>query len=64
MRATLSPNIAACAEAVLLETTKAYAEPNRSVPELRELIKSSTRVDPLKDFAEAVREGLQRFSYV
>ena len=56
MRAMSSPNIVACAERVLLETTGAYFEPNRTVPELRELIKSGTGVDPLKDFAEAARE--------
>ncbi|MBV9248274.1 MAG: hypothetical protein JO227_03365 [Acetobacteraceae bacterium] len=56
MRALSSPRIVACAEQVLLETTSAYFEPNRTVPELRELIKSGTGIDPLKDFAEAVRE--------
>ena len=55
MRAMSSADIVASAERVLLETTGAYFEPNRTVPELRELIKSGTGVDPLKDFAEAVR---------
>src|SRR6201982_12401 len=62
MRVTSSPNIVACAERVLVETTSAYFEPNRTVPELRELIRSGTGVDPLKDFAEAVREELRRVS--
>ncbi len=56
MRAMSSSNIIACAERVLLKTTDAYFEPNRTVPELRELIKTGTGVDPLKDFAEAARE--------
>ena len=62
MRAMSSSDIVACAEKVLVETTGAYFEPNRSVPELRELIKTGTAIDPLKDFAEAVREELRRHS--
>jgi hypothetical protein len=64
MRVISSPDIVAFAEQVLLETSKAYFEPNCTVPELRELIKSSTRVDPLKDFAQAVREEFRRFAHV
>jgi hypothetical protein len=60
MRVTSSSAIVACAERVLVETTGAYFEPNRTVPELRELIKSGTDIDPLKDFAEVVREELRR----
>ena len=61
MRVMSSPRIVSCAEQALLETTGAYSEPNRTVPELRELIKVGTRIDPLKDFAEAVREEVMRF---
>ena len=64
MRVLSSPNIVACAERILLETTDAYFEPNRTVPELRELIKSGTGVDPLKDFAEAVREERRQYAHV
>jgi hypothetical protein len=60
MRAISASNVVACAERVLVETTGAYFEPNRTVPELRELIKSGTGVDPLKDFAEAVREEVRQ----
>lgn len=62
MRAMSSSKIVGCAERTLLETTEAYFEPNRTVPELRELIKSGTGVDPLKDFAEAVREERRQFA--
>jgi len=62
MRVISSSAIVTCAERVLVETTGAYSEPNRTVPELRELIKSGTGVDPLKDFAEAVREEMRRFA--
>jgi hypothetical protein len=58
MSAISSHNIVACAERVLLEMTGAYFEPNRTVPELRELIKSGTGADPLKDFAEAARRSV------
>jgi hypothetical protein len=64
MRVLSSPDIVACAERVLFETTGAYFEPNRTVPELRELIRTGTGVDPLKDFAEAVREEHRRFAYI
>ena len=64
MRVMSSPRIVACAERVLLETTDAYFEPNRTVPELRELIRSGTGVDPLKDFAKAVREESRQFALV
>jgi hypothetical protein len=62
MRVISSPRIVACADRVLLETTGAYFEPNRTVAELRELIKTGTGVDPLKDFAEAVREESHKFA--
>lgn len=62
MRVLSSPTIIACAERVLLETTGAYFQPNRTVSELRELIRSGTGVDPLKDFAEEVRSELGGFS--
>jgi hypothetical protein len=64
MRAMSSFNILACAERILLETTDAYYKPSRTVPELRDLIKSGSGVDPLKDFAEAAREERRQFAGV
>ena len=64
MRVMSTPNIVACAERILLETTGAYFEPNRTVAELRELIRTGTGVDPLKDFAEAVRDKHRQFGSV
>jgi hypothetical protein len=61
MRVISSPNIVARAERVLFETTGAYFEPNRTVPELRELIRTGAGVDPLRHFAEAVREESRQF---
>jgi hypothetical protein len=61
MRAMSSRNIVDCAERVLVETTATYFKPNRTMSELRELIESGTGVDPLKEFAEAVRSERERF---
>ena len=62
MRALSSPRIVARAEQVLLETTGAYFEPNKTVADLREMIRTGTGVDPLKDFAAAVRDERERSS--
>jgi hypothetical protein len=52
----MSPSaVVTCAERVLVETTNAYFQPNRTLPELTELLRTGTGIDPLKDFAEAVR---------
>ena len=55
MRTMSSSAVVACAERILVETTDAYSQPNPTLPELTELLKSGTGIDPLKDFAEAVR---------
>jgi hypothetical protein len=64
MRIMSSSEIAACAACVPMETTGAYFDPNRTVLELRELIRSTTGVDPRKNFAEAVREELRCITHV
>ena len=64
MRALSASPIVVAAERVLVETTGAYFQPNRTVADLRELIKTGTGVDPLKEFAEAVREEQTRFSRI
>jgi hypothetical protein len=55
VRTMSSSTIVTCAERLLAETTSAYSQPNQTLPELSELLKSGTGIDPLKDFAEAVR---------
>ena len=55
MRTMSSSAIVTCAERIMVETTNAYSQPNRTLPELTELLRSGTGIDPLKDFAEAVR---------
>jgi hypothetical protein len=52
----------ACAEKVMLATTNAYAAPNKTMPELQQMMKTGMGIDPLKDFAEAARDDLGRFS--
>src|SRR5262249_40081954 len=59
MRALCWPHTVACAEQVMAETISAYSVPNRTVPQIHELLKSGTGIDPLKDFAEAARAELQ-----
>ena len=53
MRILSSQVTVAAAEKVLLATTAAYTAPNRTVPELHELIKTDAGIDPLREFAEA-----------
>ena len=45
----------------MLTTIGTYFTLNKTIPELHELMKSVTGVDPLKDFAEAVSEELKAF---
>jgi hypothetical protein len=62
MRVRCLPRTVACAEKIMLATTDAYAAPNKTTPELQQLMKSGTGIDPLKDFAEAARAELRMFS--
>ena len=62
MRVLSSPRTLASAEKILETTISDYFAPNRTIPELRELMKSGAGIDPLKDFSEAAREELRVFS--
>ena len=59
MRVLSSARTVACAQKVVEATVDTYFAPNKTIRELRELIKSGTGIDPLKDFSEAAREELQ-----
>jgi hypothetical protein len=62
MRVLCSPKTAACAEKVMFLIVDTYFEPNKTVRELRDLIKSEARIaDPLKEFSELAREELRAF---
>jgi hypothetical protein len=48
----------------IIAASKAYGEALVANEQLRELIKAGTGVDPLKDFAEAVREERRQFAHI
>ena len=62
MRILCSARTVAFAEKIMRATTDAYAAPNKTIPELHEMMKSGAGIDPLKDFAEAARDELLTFS--
>src|SRR6516164_3882880 len=48
MRTMCSSRTVACAEKVMAETLAAYSASNRTIPEIHDLLKSGTGIDPLK----------------
>ena len=62
MRVLCSPEIVACAEKIMRLTVDTYFEPNRTIGELREMIKNEAVIDPLKEFSELARGKLQAFA--
>ena len=62
MRVLSSARTVAGAQKVVEATVDTYFAPNKTIRELRELIRSGGGIDPLKDFSEAAREELQAFA--
>ena len=62
MRVLSSARTIACAQKVMEATVDTYFAPNKTVHELREVIKSGDGIDPLKDFSEAARDELRAFT--
>ena len=62
MRVLAMPRSVACADVVMASILETYSAPNRTMADLRELVKDGGRVDPLRDFAEAAREELHAFA--
>ena len=62
MRVLCSPRIVECAVKIVRATTDAYSAPNKTIPELNEMMKTGVGIDPLQDFAEAARDELQTYS--
>jgi hypothetical protein len=62
MRVLSSARTVASAQKVVEATVDTYFAPNKTIHELRELIKSGGGIDPLRDFSEAAREELQAFT--
>ena len=58
MKVVSEPDTVACAEKIMLTITDTYFSPNRSVHELRDLIKLGPGIDPLKEFSRAAREEI------
>ena len=61
MRVLSAPRTAACADKLMLLIIDTYSSPNKSVVELKELIRQGgAGVDPLREFSEAAREELRQ----
>ena len=56
MRVLSTPRTVECANSIMLTIIDTYFSPNKSVRELREMIKVGDSIDPLKDFSESARE--------
>ena len=56
------PRSVMSAEKVMDSIIETYFAPNRTVADLREIMRTGKGVDPLKDFSEAAREELHAFS--
>jgi hypothetical protein len=52
----------ASANVVMRSIIDTYFGPNRTVADLRELVRTGQGIDPLKDFSEAAREELRAFA--
>ena len=62
MRVLCSSEIVACAEKIMRLTVDTYFEPNKTLPELRDMLKNETVIDPLKEFSEVARGELAAFA--
>src|SRR5579863_3096030 len=61
MRIVSSPRTIECADTIMLTVVDTYFSPNRSVLELRDLARSGSGIDPLRDFSEVAREEMRLF---
>jgi len=63
MRVVSSTAIVQNAEKVARMIVNTYLAPNKTFPELHEMVNAGA-IDPLRDFSEAAREDFQRFGFV
>ena len=63
MRVLASATIVENADKVARMIVNNYLAPNKTFPELRDMVNSGA-LDPLRDFSEASREEFQRFGFV
>lgn len=61
MRILCREETVVCAEKIINATVGTYFEPNKSIEELRHIIKEGKRIDPLKAFAAVARAELEMF---
>lgn len=59
MRILCFPTVVSAAEQVARTIIDTYSAPNRTFPELREMMNKGEQLDPLRQFAEVCREDLQ-----
>jgi hypothetical protein len=58
MRVLSSLRIISCADKIILAVIDTYFSPNRTMRELRDLIKVGAGIDPLREFSEMAREEM------
>jgi hypothetical protein len=58
MRVISSPLVVRTADQVALTIVDTYSAPNRTIPELRDMLSKGLVLDPLRQFSEACREDL------
>jgi len=63
MRVLSSTTTVQNADKVVRMIVNTYLAPNKTFPELRDMVNSGA-MDPLRDFSEASREEFQRFGFV
>ncbi len=61
MRVLSAERTVSSADKVIVATIDTYFAPNKTVRELREVIKSGKGIDPLGEFSEAARDELRTF---
>jgi hypothetical protein len=62
MRVQSPPQTVACAEKIMRATIDTYFAHGRTIREFRELVRSGSGIDLLKDFSEVAREELRAFT--
>ena len=62
MRVLNMPKSVAHADDVMRSILDTYFSPNRTMADLREIVRTGGGVDPLKDFSEAAREEIRAFA--
>ena len=63
MRVLAATRIVEHADKVARMIVNTYLAPNKTFPELRDMVNSGA-IDPLRDFSEASRQELQRFGFL